>query len=153
MIQTAQTASVHVLTIPTAVALLVVPSATVAEVVNVSELLPQPGASDWCLGILNWRSHGIPIVSMERLMGLGDVLPGPRSKYIIFYPLPGRGTHEFFGVLTTAEPQPRSIVDDEVLSTGLPFESPFAAAGIQIGSLTGMVPDFEVMKRALYSGS
>lgn len=150
MIQTAKTSSVHVLTIPTSVAPLVVASATVAEVVNVTALSQQPGTPDWCLGILDWRSQGVPVVSMERLMGQEAVPPGPRSKIIVFFPLPGRRDHEFFGVLTTAEPQPHSLVDDEVVSVTLPFESPFAAAGIQIGSQAGMVPDLEVLKRALY---
>lgn len=144
--------SVHLVEIPTASFPLLVPSATVAEVINVPELSPLPFSPQWVLGVLGWRTTAIAVVSIEALLASSAAAPGPRSKVIVFYPLPGRGEREFFGVLSVREPQPHVIDEGSGLipsPTGV-VDSPFVAATVRLREKTLLIPDLDALEAAFY---
>jgi len=140
---------VHSLIVPTANMPILVPSASIAEVVNVSELVSLPLTPDWCLGVIGWRQRAVPVVSFEALMGNPAQRPAPRSKIIIFFPIPGRKDFEFFGVLSSSEPQPHTVSPDEGLVTAQ-VDSPIIAAALELGGVTVGVPDYQVLQSAFY---
>ncbi len=147
-----QAQSLHLLEIPTARLPLLAPSATVAEVVNFTEIGPLPMSPDWVVGVFGWRTQAVPVVSFEALLAGAQSPPGPRSKVIVFYPLPGRPERDFFGILSNKEPLPR-VVDEAsglVLNPAGAVESPFVAATVKLGEKTLLIPDFEALKAAFY---
>ena len=142
---------IHALAIPPRVGLLLVPSATIAEVVNVSALAPVALAPAWVLGVVGWRTLAVPVVSLEALFGKAPTRPGPTSKVVVFYPLAGRAEWEYFAVLSSAEPRPQPV-DASAVTLGaseLP-PSPYVAGGLKIGGQPLWIPNFEALKKAFY---
>jgi len=140
---------VHSLLIPTASVHVLVPSATIAEVINVAPLGRLPCAPDWCLGVIGWRQRAVPVISLEALLGKGVSAPTPRSKIMVFFPLPGCQEGQFFGVLSTAEPQPHTIDSVDGIVTESPHPRYFAAA-LRVGGVTAGIPDLKALKATLY---
>jgi chemotaxis signal transduction protein len=144
---------VQTLLLPLQQAALLMPTALVAEVVNLDELQPMPCSADWVLGLLNWRARPVPVISFEALLGGAPASPGRRSKIVVCYPLPGRKSWEFFGVLTAAEPQPREFTDIEAANLkGAAVESgnAYIAMSLRLDHLIAGIPDFEALGRVFY---
>jgi hypothetical protein len=142
---------IHALEIPTGSVALLVPSACIAEVIHFSDMAPLPGTSDWVLGVIGWRSRPVPVISFERLLNSPRSSPTARSKYIVFYPLPGCRPWEFFAILSTVEPQPRTLdaADTPTDATGLP-DSRFIAMGLKLDRSVLAIPNFEALRAELY---
>lgn len=135
---------------------LVVPSASVAEIVAIGQPVPLPYAPDWVIGVVGWRTLGVPVVSFESLVA-GKLVPvsaTAHSKVVVFYPLPGRSEWEFFGILTTAEPRPRALSPAVVIPadvSDLPA-SPHVASGLKYDNRLLVVPDFKAVQAVFYPG-
>lgn len=142
----------HLLEIPLSRFQLLVPSATVAEVVTMSPLLRIPRVPPWVLGVLGWRGRAVPVISFEALLLSAAPEPAARTKMVVFYPLPGRSDTEFFAMLSVREPQPRVIVDadDVVANPAGAVESPYVASTVKLGDSTLLIPDFDALKAAFY---
>jgi chemotaxis signal transduction protein len=142
----------HALEIPTGAVTLLVPSACIAEVINLSgDLAPLPGASDWVSGVIGWRSRAVPVISIERLLNKPRSAPTVRSKIIVLYPLPGCRPWEFFAILSTGEPQPRTMdaADTPTDAPGLP-DSRFIAMGLKLDRSVLAIPNFEALRAELF---
>jgi chemosensory pili system protein ChpC len=142
----------HLLEIPLSRFHLLVPSATVAEVVTMSPLTMIPGMAPWVIGVLGWRGRAVPVISFEALLMSAAPEPAARAKMVVFYPLPGRSDSEFFAMLSVREPQPRVIMDaaDVVPSPAGAVESPYVASTVKLGDSTLLIPDFEALRAAFY---
>lgn len=141
---------IHTLILPLAQFSLLVPSALVAEVVNVAEVSGLPLAPPWLLGVMNWRARPVPVVSFDHLLGNPIPTPSARAKIVIFYPLEGRKPWEFFGVMTSAEPQPRSFHDPEALSQRVANDNPYIATALQLDKFIVGIPELNALKRLFY---
>jgi chemosensory pili system protein ChpC len=143
---------IHTLEIPVSQFSLLVPSANVAEVINVGDITPIPFTQTWVLGAVGWRHLGVPVVSFESLLGLVQQDPQAHSKLVVFYPLRGRREWEFFSLLSTSEPRPHAVDDNLVLpasASDLP-DSPFIAAGLRVEERVMLIPDIDRLRRAFY---
>ena len=142
---------IHSLEIPTGAVTLLVPSACIAEVINVRDMVPLPGASDWVAGVIGWRSRPVPVISFERLLNKSLGSPTPRSKFIVLYPLPGCRPWEFLAIMSTGEPQPRTMdsADTPTDAAGL-ADSRFIAMGLKLDRSVLAIPNFEALRAELY---
>lgn len=143
---------IHALEIPLRGTNLLVPSATVAEVVNVGEIVPVPLSPAWLLGAVPWRTLSVPVVSFEVLMGGTASAPAPGSKVVILYPLNGRRDWEFYGVLSHSEPRPQTVDPARGIAATnaeLPDTS-CIAAGLKLGGRLLVIPDLDTLKKAFY---
>ncbi|MCC5793988.1 MAG: chemotaxis protein CheW [Chromatiales bacterium] len=92
------------LLIPLQGARLLLPRTCVVEVLR-NELAPDEApAEDWLMGRVAWNGLTVPVISFERLAGLGSALPGPRTRIALVRALDGR-LPGCFGVLTEGFPQ------------------------------------------------
>jgi chemosensory pili system protein ChpC len=144
---------IHALALPTRAGVLVVPSATIAEVVNVSSLSPIPLSPPWVIGSVGWRSLAVPVVSFEAIMGGTPSAPIAASKAVVFYPLTGRSQWEFFAILSSAEPRPQAVDGSAVaLAAGELPQSPYIAAGLKFNGQPMWIPNLDELKTAFYPG-
>lgn len=141
--------SVHTLLVPTITESLLIPSAVVAEVVTVSNLVPLPAAPDWCSGLAAWRNRALPVISIEVLTGKPYVPPGPRSKFVVLFPLPGCHESQFFAIQSLTEPQPNNISDTKGMVVKTP-NLPLAAAALNLDGSIAIIPDLVWLKETLY---
>lgn len=143
---------IHLLEIPLARFPLLVPSATVAEVINPAAMAPLPLTPPWVLGVLGWRGQGLAVVSFEALLA-GQVPPaGQRSKIIVFYPPPGATTYGFVGIVSLREPQPHVVREASELvgSAAGAVDSPYVAATVRIKDRTLLIPNLDALARTFY---
>jgi chemosensory pili system protein ChpC len=141
---------IHALAIPTRAGSLLVPSATIAEVVNVSTLAPIPLGQVWLLGAISWRTMAVPVISIEALFGQAPLAANALSKAVVFYPLSGRAHWEYFAVLSSAEPRPQPLDASAIAVPPAELPKSYVAAGLKIGGQTMWIPDFEGLKQAFY---
>lgn len=130
---------------------LLVPSATVAEVINLQNMPPIPFSQPWLKGVIAWRTLAVPVISYEVLLG-GMAPANPiAGKIVILYPLSERKEWEFFGLLTNTEPRPQSADGSQPIadSSDLP-DSPYVAGGIKVDGRVMIVPDLEALHKVFY---
>lgn len=142
--------SVHVLEIPTSGAPLILPSAVVAEIVNIGMVVPAPQMPQWCLGVAGWRQHGVSVLSFEAMTGQVVTEPGSRGKLVVLFPFPGQPKHQFFAFVSTAEPQPHMLTDKDAVAVESPLQSQFVASAMNIQGTTGVIPNFTTLKNVIY---
>lgn len=143
--------AVHALELPTGALPLLLPSACIAEVLSPLPMTLVPGAPDWVLGVINWRSKPVSVVSVERLLGMSGTQPGPRAKMVVLYPLPGRKPWEFVAFMSVSEPQSR-LIDAATagdIATDIP-EHPLIASALRLGRNAVAIPDFDALSKTFF---
>lgn len=144
-------ASVSVLVAPTEAAALIVPAATVAEIILAPpDLKPLPAMAPWVLGYFRWRNYPVTLVSFDRLAADREI--SGFSRVCVFYPLPGRESFDYFAFVMKGEPRSLEIPDSAEAGV-LPAEvSPqYTIGALRIGDLTYVIPDFEHLKAVFYN--
>jgi chemosensory pili system protein ChpC len=99
---------------------LMLPNATVAEVITYSNPEPVPGAPEWLLGRVRWRGWGLPIVSYSRMVRWSNEVASLGAKVAV---LKGVGNHAkmpYFAVLTQGFPRLITIAEGELAETAEP---------------------------------
>jgi len=146
-----RTDQIHALALPTRAGTLLVPSATIAEVVNVPVLGTLPLSPPWVIGTVGWRSLAVPVVSFEAIMGGSPAAPMATSKAVVFYPLSGRSQWEFFAILSAGEPRPQSVDGGAIaLARGELPQSPYVAAGLKFNGQPMWIPNLDELKKTFY---
>ncbi len=146
--------NIHTLTIPTQIGTLIIPSATIAEVLNVPSMTPIPFAPPWVSGVIAWRNTAVSVVSFEALLGTSPLPPVSASKIVVLYPLPGRNRWEFFSIMAVSEPRPQEVNNSAIAlpADELP-QSPYIAAGLKLRDQPFFIPDFEALRKTFYPQS
>ena len=121
---------------------LLLPNATIAEVLSYADPEPIAGAPGWLLGRIRWRGWQLPLIAFARLAGLADEQGGLGSKVIVLKALGGDPKAPFFAVLTQGFPR-LVTVSQATLVTGqddgeLP---PGVQAQVQLNDDPALVPD------------
>lgn len=106
---------------------LLLPNATIAEVLSFADPEPVAGTPDWLLGRIRWRGWQLPLIAFSRLAGLADEHGGLGSKVIVLKALGGDPKAPFFAVLTQGFPRLVTVAhaalmaeqDDAELPTGV----------------------------------
>lgn len=136
--------------VPTAAATLVVPAATVAEVVaKPANLRPLPAAEPWVAGYFRWRNRPVTLVSFDRIAA-GRESPD-FSRVCVFHPLPGRQSFDYFALIMKGEPRSVEITDSAAAAAAPPhLAARFVSGAVQVDDRTLVIPDFAALKSAFY---
>ncbi len=140
---------VHGLLLPIGERSLLLPSALVAEIITLADIVEQPLAPQWILGVINWRSRPVTVCDLTRLWSPGIEI-NARSRVAVFYPLAGRGPGEFFAILTSAEPQPRVLDDAAPLMTNASNENPLFAVTLVLDGRPAAIPNLATLGDLFY---
>ncbi len=97
---------------------LLLPNASVSEVVGLDELREVPDMPNWFLGIQLWRGQEIPVISFEELVEVPSIEPGTRSRVAVCNTLGGNPRRPFIGLLLTSMPRLVRITEDVVAPQG-----------------------------------
>lgn len=96
---------------------LLLPNATVAEVITYSEPEPVPNAPHWLMGRVRWRGWRIPMVSFARLAGYSDSEGERGSKVAVLKALTGNPRLPYFCMLTQGFPRLTTVSRDQLVDT------------------------------------
>ena len=102
--------------IQVAEARLLLPNATIAEVLSYADPEPVADAPDWLLGRMRWRGWQLPLVSFSRFSGIAQDRGGLGSKVIVLKALGGDAKHPFFALLTQGFPRLVTVTEGSLVS-------------------------------------
>jgi chemosensory pili system protein ChpC len=98
---------------------LLLPNATIAEVLSYADPEPVENAPAWLLGRIRWRGWQLPLVSFARIAGLAEERGGLGSKVVVLKALGGDPKLPHFALLTQGFPRLVTVSRDAlVLDTG-----------------------------------
>ena len=84
---------------------LLLPNASVAEVITYSEPEMVPGAPDWLMGRVRWRGWRLPLVSFARLAGWAPETGQMGAKVAVLKALGNNPKLPFFAVMSQGFPR------------------------------------------------
>lgn len=105
------------LMIPVANGRLLLPNATVAEVVTYSSPEIDSAAPDWLLGTITWRGWRLPLVSFSRIAGIGREDNFANTKIAVLKALGGDPKLPFIAVLTQGFPRLATVTHESLVPT------------------------------------
>lgn len=129
---------------------LLLPNATVAEVITYSDPEPLAGAPDWLLGRIRWRGWRIPMVSFSRLAGYADAEGERGAKVAVLKALSGHPRLPYFCLITQGFPRLTTVSRDELVERAREGALP---AGVLMEVLLredeAVIPDLEQIEGRL----
>lgn len=84
---------------------LLLPNATVAEVMSFAPPEAVAGAPDWLLGLTRWRGWQVPLIGFAQLAGVADEHGGLNSKVLVLKALGGNPKAPYFAILSQGFPR------------------------------------------------
>lgn len=129
---------------------LLLPNATVAEVITYSEPEPVPGAPNWVLGRIRWRGWRIPMVSFARLADFSEVEGERGSKVAVLKALSNNPRLPYFCMLTQGFPRLTTVSSEDLLDTTSGGPLPEGALRrVLLRDDEAVIPDLEYIEERL----
>jgi chemosensory pili system protein ChpC len=127
---------------------LLLPNATVAEVLARVPVEPLAGTPDWLAGQIDWHGWTVPLVAFTRLAGLGEEKAGRNNRVIVLKGMGGDEAVPYLALQTASFPQLVSVPRDSLLADASEEDLP---RGVQMRVLLGdqgaLLPDLEGVER------
>jgi chemosensory pili system protein ChpC len=123
---------------------LLLPNATIAEVITYSEPEVVPDAPSWLLGRLRWRGWRLPIISFARLAGYSDREGERGSKVAVLKALSGNPRLPYFAMLTQGFPRLTTVSAAALALTPTDFDvelPPGVLSQVQLRDEPAVIPD------------
>lgn len=97
---------------------LLLPNATVAEVITYANPEPVPEAPAWLLGRQSWRGWRVPLFSFSVLAGLAESEGTDNARVAVLKALEGHPKLPFIGLLTQGFPRLTTLSPDILIPSG-----------------------------------
>jgi Chemotaxis signal transduction protein len=131
---------------------LLLPNATIAEVITQSKPEPVADAPDWLLGRIAWRGWRVPLVSFTKLAGTEEGDAELSVRVAVLKALGGNPKLPFIAVLTQGFPRLTTLNAELIIPThdgsALP---PGVRAHVLVRDDVAMIPDLEWIETELLS--
>lgn len=127
---------------------LLLPNATIAEVLSYADPDPVPGAPDWLLGRIRWRGWQLPLVAFSRFTGIAsDEHGGLGSKVIVLKALGGDAKRPFFALLTQGFPRLVTVTESALSSDTHDASVPEGVlAMVRLNENDALLPDLATLE-------
>lgn len=137
--------------IQVAQARLLLPNATIAEVLSYATPEPLDDAPTWLLGRIRWRGWQLPLLSFSRFAGLAEEQGGLGSKVIVLKALGGDARRPYFALLTQGFPRLVTVTEAALATQDADGEAlpPGVLARVRLNENEAMVPDLEALEDTL----
>lgn len=94
---------------------LLLPNATIAEVLSFAPPSPVEGAPDWLLGRIRWRGWELPLIAFSRMADIAPEAGGLGSKVVVLKAIGGDPKSPYFAILTQGFPRLVTVSTDRLL--------------------------------------
>lgn len=130
---------------------LLLPNATIAEVLSYADPEPVENAPDWLLGRIRWRGWQLPLVAFARIAGLAQERGGLGSKVVVLKAMGGDAKLPHFALLTQGFPRLVTVSHDAlVLDTGNSDALPNGVqARVLLNDDAALIPDIDSVEASL----
>ena len=129
---------------------LLLPNATIAEVLSFATPEPVDNAPDWLLGRIRWRGWQLPLVSFSRFAGIAEEEGGLGSKVIVLKALGGDTRHPYFAMLTQGFPRLVTVTEAALATLDDSDEVPEGVlARVRMNEDEAIVPDLAALEESV----
>ena len=131
---------------------LLLPNATIAEVLSFADPEPVDNAPDWLLGRIRWRGWQLPLVAFARLSGIAEEQGGLGSKVIVLKALGGDPKAPYFAILTQGFPRLVTVSRDALVAdAGDTDQLPHGVqARVLLNDDAALIPDIGAVEASLH---
>lgn len=145
------THDIRAVLIQTETSRLLLPNATISEVLSYAEPEPVADAPDWLLGRIRWRGWRLPLLAFAQLTGQGVEQRGLGSKVVVLKSLGGEASLPFFALLTKGFPRLVSVSRDALADAGEAEAEPAQGvrAYVRLNDEVVAIPDIDGIERAI----
>lgn len=147
---TVATTDIRAVLIQTEASRLLLPNATISEVLSYAAPEPVADAPDWLLGTIRWRGWHVPLMAFGRFSGQGHETAGLAHKVIVLKALGGEARMPFFALLTRGFPRLVTVSRDRLSTQD---EEQVAVHGVraqvQFNDEPALVPDIDSIEQAI----
>ena len=127
---------------------LLLPNATIAEVLSYSDPDPVTGTPDWLLGRIRWRGWQLPLVSFSRFAGIAEEDGGLGSKVVVLKNLGGDAKRPFFALLTQGFPRLVTVAESALQAVDDGDELPEGVlARVRLNEDEALLPDLAALEQ------
>ena len=126
------------------------PNATVAEMMSNVPVAPIPDAPNWLLGQIEWHGWEVPLMSFARLSSQGEEPVVSKNKVVVLKALGGNSKRPYFALLTETFPQLISVPRDGLLADASEETLPQGVhMRVLLGEQSALLPDLDALEAAL----
>ena len=127
---------------------LLLPNATIAEVLSYAQPEPVDGAPDWLLGRIRWRGWRLPLIAFARLTGIAEETGALGNKVLVLKALGGDPKLPYFALLTQGFPRLVTVAHDELMAdAGDGLELPAGVkARVLLREDPALLPDLQAVE-------
>ena len=126
---------------------LLLPNATIAEVLSYADPEPIADAPDWLLGRIRWRGWQLPLIAFSRFTGIAEEHGGLGSKVIVLKALGGDTKRPFFAVLTQGFPRLVTVTEAALATADADATVPEGVlARVRLNENDALLPDLAVLE-------
>ncbi|WP_045767753.1 chemotaxis protein CheW [Xanthomonas albilineans] len=126
---------------------LLMPNATIAEVMSRASVQPLADVPPWLLGQIAWYGWNVPLLSFAHLTGLGGEAVAANNKVVVLKALGGNPQLPYFALPTESFPQLISVPRDGLLADAseetLP---PGVHMRVLLGEQSALLPDLDAIE-------
>lgn len=137
---------VYSLMIPIIDESILLPNATVAEIIPFGDVTPNTTGPEWYIGQLHWHGREIPMVSLDILHGGQDPQANKRARVAVVHTLNNNEDMPYIAIVVQGIPrlthvtEPSvSLVDDVELKLA-------EKAKVRIGAIQATIPDLDKLE-------
>ena len=126
------------------------PNATVAEMMSRVPVQLIDGAPAWLAGYINWQGWEVPLLSYARFSSLGDEPLGGNNKVVVLKALGGNPEMPYFALLTQSFPQLIAVPRDGLLADATEESLPQGVhMRVLLGEQSALLPDLDAIEAAV----
>jgi chemosensory pili system protein ChpC len=129
---------------------LLLPNATIAEVLSRAPVAPIEGAPAWLAGRIDWHGWQVPLVAFAQMTGLAPGASQAQNKIVVLKALGGNPDLPYYALLTPSFPRLVSVPRDGLLADATEEELP---VGVQVRVLLGdevaILPDLQAVEKQI----
>lgn len=129
---------------------LLLPNATVAEVLTRAPVEPIADMPDWLPGRIDWHGWPVPLVAFGRLSGNANEPVALNSKIVVLKALSGDKDRPYFALLTPSFPRLVSVPRDGLLADASEESLPQGVhMRVLLGEQSALLPDLDAIESAV----
>ncbi|MCW4456217.1 chemotaxis protein CheW [Flavobacterium sp. MXW15] len=126
------------------------PNATVAEVMSRVAVEPVPNAPAWLAGQIAWHGWNVPLLAFARFSGLGEEAVAANNKIVVLKALGGNPELPYFALLTQTFPQLIAVPRDGLLADASEETLPQGVhMRVLLGEQSALLPDLDALEAAI----
>ncbi len=126
---------------------LLLPNATIAEVLSYAEPEPVENAPDWLLGRIRWRGWRLPLIAFARLAGISDESAALGNKVLVLKSLGSDPKVPYFALLTQGFPRLVTVAREELIADAVGGDlPPGVQARVLLREDPALLPDLSAVE-------